>query len=145
MTSLARLTNVVETDIGAGPTLIPPGVYQLRFDGYKLISRFRRGVLEMWFSVVDFGPYFGMKVPRYYNVDLSPKLRNFRARPQSAFCMEHCKLFGHRPKPIGTCALVHYQDKYIVGLIGNVVSDYRQKPLPESGQYGTVHELLHTV
>lgn len=143
--SREQRAKILTADFGGGPALLPPGEYQLGFKRYELSRRFQRGVLELWFIVTDYGPHFGLLIPRYYNVQLSAKMRNFRARPQSAFCKEYCQLFGRRPKPIGTAALADFRAAQIVGVVATVKTDCDQKPLPKAARYSVIRELVRVV
>jgi hypothetical protein len=62
-----------------------------------LARRFNRDVLELWFSVADYGEHFGRKLARYYAVRASDKRRNFTPRPGSDLVREDAKLFVRRP------------------------------------------------
>lgn len=123
-----------------GPALIPEGIYRLAFKRRKLVRRFDRGVLELWFAVTDFGPQFGIEIPRYYNVQLSKKGRAFTARPQSDFVVEYCAVFGKRPK--FNCSPISLFDSiYAEGVVQTVTSSYKQRALPKAAQYSTIREL----
>ena len=135
---------ILTPELGAGPAVLPPGDYQLAFKRYVLLPRFQRGVLELWFAVADYGPYFGSQIARYYNVKLTAKRRNFSAKPQSAFSKEYCRVFGRRPNPMGISVLRHFQPVLIIGAVGTVETDYEQRPLPEAAQYSVIRELKWT-
>ena len=124
----------------AGPTVVPPGLYSLAFKRKHLVSRFNRGVLELWFAITDFGPYFEVEIPRYYNVQLSQKGRSFTARPQSDFAVEYCSVFGERPK-FNCSPISRFDSIYVVGVVQTVTTSYQQKTLPKPAQYSTIREL----
>ena len=142
MAPRGQSAKILTAEFGAGPALMPPGKYQLSLKHYELNHRFQRGVLELWFSVTDYGPHFGVLNPRYYNVQLSAKKRNFRARPQSAFCKEYCQVFGRRPKLIGIAALSDFREALIIGVVATVRTDCNQNCLPKAAQYSVIRELI---
>jgi len=120
--------------------LVPAGRYELSFKYSLLIKRFDRGVLELWFTINDFGPHFGLQLPRYYNVTITSGKRSFRARPQCAFAREYCALFGQRPKY--SCApLKAFENVIVEGVIEEVSKDYRQKTISKAARYSTIREL----
>ena len=120
--------------------LVPPGRYSLAFNRRSLVQRFDRGVLELWFTINDFGPFFGRQLPRYYNVTISPGRRSFYAPGGSTFVREYCALFGQRPK-FNCAPLKRYENVLIEGLVEDVKRDYRQKLICKEARYSTIREL----
>ena len=122
------------------PALVPPGLYQLHYTRHALIERFSRGVLELWFTIADSGPYFELELPRYYNVQLSIEQDRFLARPQSDFSLEYCALFSRRPE-FDRSPIRSYKNCLVEGVVQSVTTSHRQKALPMPAQYSTIREL----
>ena len=123
---------------------VPDGLYRLAFDRYQVVSRFDRGSLELWFRVMDYGPYFEKLLCRYYKVERSGK-RSFRASPHSAFVREFIAVFGKRP-PAGVQAVEWFRhDVYVEGLVGTVTKGYDQKAIPDGARYSVIRELQRRV
>ena len=71
---LIQLRGLQSSDYRA---LVPPGQYQLALFRRKIVTRFERDILELWFTVLDFGEYFEKRVPAYYSIHASAKRRSF--------------------------------------------------------------------
>jgi len=127
-----------------GYTFVRPGKYSLGLKDRKLVERFDRGVLELWFSVCDPGPFFGLQLPRYYNVTVSPGRRTFHARAGSSFVREYCALFAQRPK-FDCDPLARFENILVEGVVGQVKRDYRQRLICKEARYSTVRELIRTL
>jgi hypothetical protein len=119
---------------------VPSGKYELAFQQFRLERRFNRDVLEMWFAIQDFGPYFGILLPRYYNVTRGKRRQSFRARPRSNFCLEYCSLFDRRPR-FGASPLDSFKSHLFLGVVEVVRTDYRQKQIAQAAQYSKIVEL----
>lgn len=123
------------------PELVPDGLYPIAFDRHRVTSRFGRGSLEMWFRILEFGPFFGMPVCRYYKVARNGK-RSFRASPCSAFAREFSAVFARKP-PIGLQAIRWFgPDKVIQARIEVVTSGHDQRKIPELARYSVIRELV---
>jgi hypothetical protein len=139
--------SAVESNVVAFPReadelpLIPEGVYRVTFRRHKIVRRFDRDVLELWFDVSDYGEHFGKRLVRYYPVRASEKRRNFTARPRSDFVREYTKVFGQRPR-FGTASLEALGRHIIVARVATTTTDHRQEKLPEALHYSTIRELL---
>ena len=136
----ASISHIKPNHLVGQPMLVPPGLYRLAYKRMALVKRFDRGVLELWFTIADLGPFFELEVPRYYNVSFGNKRNQFSARPQSDFVLEYCSLFGQRPKfersPLGA-----FETHLVEGLIQSVTKNHRQKAIPEPARYSTIREL----
>lgn len=121
--------------------LLPAGDYLVAFDKHRITSRFGRGSLELWFRIMDFGPFFEKSVCRYYKVKREGK-RSFRAAPQSDFNREFAAVFGRRP-PAGLPAVQWYGDDIILkARIETVTKGHDQKTIPEPVRYSVIRSLL---
>ena len=134
-----RAPNRVEQDLA-----IPDGIYRLAFDRYQVKTRYGRGSLDLWFRVMDFGPYFEKPLCRYFKVARTGK-RSFRASPYSAFVREFVAVFGKRP-PAGIQAVEWFRhDVYIEGLVETVSKGYDQKAIPKGARYSVIRQLQRRV
>lgn len=125
------------------PALVPDGEYTLTYHRHKLLSRFNRGVLELWFAIYDanFGEHHGKQLVRYYNVRLSAKGRGFTTPAGSDFVRDYTTVFGTRPD-FTRAPLESFKSCFVVGRVETVKTDHRQKKLPKGMHYSTVRELL---
>jgi hypothetical protein len=129
------------TGTNSGSTSVPDGVYEVAFDGHRITTRFGRGSLELWFRVVEFGPWFETRLCRYYKVHRSGK-RSFRAGPHSVFTREFAAVFGKRP-PAGIQAVRWYgNDMMVKARVETVLTGHDQKKIPEPARYSVIRELL---
>ena len=125
----------------SGSELAPDGLYPIVFDHYRITSRFGRGSLELWFRIMEFGPFFEMPVCRYYKVTRSGKA-GFSARPCSAFVREFLAVFGRKP-PVGTQAVRWFSpDRLIQARVATVTKGHDQREIPELARYNVVRELI---
>lgn len=122
-------------------TLIPDGEYRIVYCRHSLRQRFQRDVLEVWFTVADYGAHFDQVLPRYYSVQASAKRRSFKARPNSAFVREYFAVVGRRPD-FSAAPLEAFRRGLIVARVGTVTRDHEQKKLLEPLQYSTIRALL---
>ena len=142
---LKLVTPQATTDVEQDPSFaIPNGVYRLAFDRYQVVNRFSRGSLELWFRVMDFGPYFEKPLCRYFKVTQSGK-RSFRASPHSAFGREFAAVFGKSP-PAGVQAVEWFRhDVLVEGLVETVTKGHDQKEIPTGARYSVIRQLQRRV
>ncbi len=130
------ITNI-EQDLSL---VVPEGLYRLAFDRYQVKTRFGRGSLELWFRVMDFGPYFVKPLCRYFKIERAGK-RSFRASPHSAFEREFVAVFGKRP-PTGVQAVDWFRhDVLVEGLVETVTKGHDQKDIPTCARYSVIRQL----
>jgi hypothetical protein len=132
---------------GERPPLLEPGRYNLKFEYWETARLFaRQPKVTFWFSIADFGPSFGIKVARYYNVkDLKDKPGKFGRFVLTWGCdlvREYAALVPlpvriDRMNPDCLAALL------ITAEIETVTKDRRQRDLPPSLHYSVVRRLLH--
>lgn len=123
------------------PALIPPGVYRLAYHRHRIVKRFERDVLEVYFSVLDYGEHFEKTVVRYYTVRASEKRRSFTAKPRSDFVSDYCAVFDRRPS-FNLGPVDDFKNVIIEGEVTTVNRNHRQKKHPEPMRYSTVRALL---
>ena len=126
------------------PALIPDGEYTLAYCRHKIVRRFERDVLELWFTVMDFGEHYGKQVIRYYSVQASAKRRSFTARPGSDFVLDYARVFGQRPR-FNMAPLERFKSCLVAGRVETVKQNHRQRTLPEVMRYSKVGALLRKV
>lgn len=119
---------------------VPEGEYRVVFERYSLSDRYGRGSLELWFRIVDYGPYFEREVARYYKVAREGK-RSFRASFHGAYTREFVAVHGRKPDA-GLAGLGAYRNIYVFAKVRVVTTDHRQRKLPEALQYSVIHCLL---
>ena len=121
--------------------LVPDGVYQVVYDSHRVTSRFGRGSLELWFRIVEFGPFFEERLCRYYKVNRSGK-KSFRVGPHSVFTREFAAVFGRKP-PAGLQAVRWFgTDIMVEARVETVKTSHDQKEIPEPARYNVIRELL---
>jgi hypothetical protein len=131
---------------GDKPALIPAGEYQLRMNHWETaiyLGRAQKVVLH--FTVCDMGPFFGIKLMRYYNVERiigkPGKHGRFKVRWNHDLVRDYSALFPE-PRRLDRIDLDHFASVIVVGRVETVTTTTRQKPLPASAQYSVVRELL---
>lgn len=80
------------------PPQIPEGTYTVVFNNYKTALMFGKAKkLIIEFTIIDFGPYHGLRLERYYNVTAlkgkPQKSGKFRASKKGDFLREFISLF----------------------------------------------------
>lgn len=132
---------------GEGPALVPPGVYELRFDWHETAVMFGRAPkLVLWFTIISFGPYFDIvKLPRFYNIRkvIGRPARNgrFKAGHKSNFCREYYRLF-RPPTRLDRIPMTPFERHIILGRVRTVTKGSDQKEIPDGLQYSVLEELV---
>lgn len=132
--------NVVELHSADALVLVPEGTYRLAFQKSRVVTRFGRGSLELWFRIVDYGPHFQKPLVRYYKIERQGK-RSFSVSPHAAYAREFAAVFRKAP-PAGSQSIAWFRDVLVEARVRTVTTDSRQKPLPESARYSTIAELI---
>jgi hypothetical protein len=130
----ARINEGGEIEGGA-PPLVPEGNYSLRFDTWSTCLMWgRQPKVVLSFTVTDYGPHFGTRLQRWYNVTRvigkpGPKGR-FKAGFSSDLLRElaACCRPASRPDRV---ALTAYADRLVIGQVETVKRDSRQRAIPE--------------
>jgi hypothetical protein len=149
----ARAENVVDlvdkrgSIVGAKPPLVKPGIYELLydFDETRILSR-KSTKLVVWFKIITPGEFFGVKLPRYYNVTkLEGKARRyggFKVGWKSAFIREYAALFNSVPSRADRVPMSRFEGVEIRGRVKTVVSGWRQSTIPQPLHYSVIDALL---
>lgn len=144
-TNVTHLKSWAERFISESPPVIPPGEYDLRFAFYETRTMFRNSPKVLaWFDILDYGPYFGTRLARYYNAERltgkSAKNGAFKVRPRSDLMREYVILFNEKCRR-DRVPLSRYESVIITGRAETVITDSSQRPLPELLQYSVIREL----
>ncbi|MCH9004943.1 MAG: hypothetical protein IH838_06575 [Proteobacteria bacterium] len=120
------------------PVLLPAGETALEYICHEIGSQFKRGVLTVWFSALE---YDRVALPRYYNVDLREK-NSFVPRRGGDLVSDFQRVFN---EPIGRLDRfpMHWLKRTTLqGEIGSVVTDYKKEKRNPNTQYSVVRKLL---
>ena len=123
------------------PVLLTPGEYELAYLMHQTNSQFGRGVLTLWFRVLD---YDDVTLPRYYNVRLTGK-KSFVPARHSALVTEFRQLFVERIGRLDRFPLHWLDTKHLLGEIGTVTKGGDQELLPDSTQYSVIRSLTKCI
>jgi hypothetical protein len=128
------------------PGLIPEGDYELKLEDWETSCLYggRSQKLTLWFAVMQFGEYFKVRVPRYYNVKLMGPPRH-KGRFKAPFCGDFAREYAELlspPRRLDRFNLAELARHIVVGKVETVVRSAKQKRLPEACRYSVVRELL---
>lgn len=127
------------------PVLLEPGEYALAYAAHRLDRQFDRGVLAVYFAMVDDLPDIAV-VARYYPVEIittTTKKKTFAAKRASALVGDFRQLFpGRRLTRLDRIPMSWLAEQFIVGRIGTVMKDRAQKDYDENRRYSVVKELV---
>lgn len=132
--------------VGAVQPLIPPGAYRFSLKRWTTSLLFNKAPkVTYWLAVADFGPHFGVILPRYYNV-LKLKGRRgdgggFTAGRQSDLVREYA-ILTELPTRLDRINPDRLETLLIVGLVETVTTDRSQRRLPDCLHYSVVRRLL---
>ena len=126
--------------------LIKSGQYDVAFKGFKTVRMFngRAEKLELCFEVITHGKYFGIKIPRYFNVKIKGKPQNegcFKAPQSGNFLREYANLF-ELPKRLDRIPMSMYKNKIFECSVKTVKTGYNQAKIHKQLQYSVITELI---
>ncbi len=127
---------------------IKPGKYELSYLRHETAFMFKKAAkLVMWFQIITQGEYFGLAVPRFYNVNRiigkPQKNGRFKVGRRSDFFHEYDELFKAPDRRLDRLSVYGKFSKVIViGRIDTVKQNYRQRKLSESSRYSVIKELI---
>ena len=128
--------------------LIRPGLYYVMLDSYRTVHMFKSCKLELTFSVISHGDAYGVRLPRFYNID------RIIGRPQEG---GRFSVSRNRDFPRELLTLFHHsssrRDRYPMSLFNGVtiearvvtVSKARKKLIPEPLRYSKIAELIRVI
>lgn len=131
---------------GEAPALVPPGIYELRFDYHQTAVMFGRAPkLVLWFTIITPGPYFdSVRIPRFYNITriIGRPARNgrFKVGFKSSFTREYFRMFS-AAKRLDRIAMSPFSQHIILGRARTVTRGSDQKDIPDQLQYSVLDEL----
>jgi hypothetical protein len=131
---------------GERPPLIPPGVYDFRFDYWETRVLFGRAPkLVLWFTVISYGDYFDrVRLPRNYNTRLIGKAQRFgRFKPgfKCDFLREYVTLFQMPPR-LDRIPMSVFEKVIVVAKVRTVTTGSKQENIPPALQYSVIARLL---
>ena len=132
------------------PPLIKPGFYEVMLDGFETAVMYsgKANKLILTFRVVEFGPAFGEKIPRYYNVDRiigrPQKGGRFKVSKKRDFTREFLTLFNYSPKRLDRLPMSLFEGVTIQAKI-ETVKESRGRSIPRQVQYSKVQQLIKVV
>jgi len=125
---------------------IKQGTYDLVFQHYETAKLFNGRALKLilWFSVNTQGEYFGVKLPRFYNVKRikgrTGKNGDFVLSPNCDFVREYAALFP-LPSRLDRIPMSVFKNKIFIGGVRTVTNGFKQAKIPESLQYSVIGDL----
>ena len=131
------------------PPLVRPGRYKVMLDDYRTALMFTKAhKLILDFSIVSFGEYFGVRLPRYYNVlrfhGKAGQHGNFSASKKGDLLREMYTLFYHHPKRKDRIPMSLFNGAVIEADV-TVVTEARGKKIPKALQYSKIARLVKVV
>ena len=127
--------------------LVKQGIYKIVFVSYETAKLFNGKSLKLilWFRIVSEGEYFGIILPRYYNVKRiigqPMKNGNFSITRNSNFVREYVDLFG-LPHRLDRIPMTAFKNVIFKAATRTVTSGFNQKKIHKSLQYSVISELL---
>ena len=127
--------------------LIPEGKYRLAFVRYETGLYFTYPKLAMRFKIVDHGEYFGLELPRYYNVKKfigkPGKNGSFKPAKGSDFALEFCTCFPTvQIRRLDRIPMSHWKNDIFIGEVRTTIKNRVQRELPEQLQYSVISQIL---
>ncbi len=132
------------------PPLVKQGVYELAFVEYRTAIMFRNKAhkLIMTFRIVSMGEFFGLLLPRYYNVKKvigkPQRSGRFKCGKKGDFLRDYLTLFPHKEPRLDRVPMSAYENVIIEGKI-KTVTESRRKAIPKPLQYSCISELRRVV
>jgi hypothetical protein len=121
------------------PVLLQAADYELEYISYEVRKQFRRGVLVVYFVIVDHLPNITV-VSRYYNVHFG-KGGQWRPAKHGALVNDFRRLFPHRRvSRLDRFPVKWFGEQHVIGRVGTVEKDYEQNLL--DAPYSVVRELV---
>jgi hypothetical protein len=127
--------------------LVKPGIYTVSYSYHETRMYFgKQPKVAFWFKVLDFGEYFEVEIPRFYNV------RRFKGKigvnglfvpgRSSDFLREYCQLFPEKVGRLDRIPLAAFKDTPIKVRVRTVERDRRQKNLAQVLKYSVIEEII---
>ena len=127
--------------------LLPDGEYEVVYshhETWKYLGKAPK--VTFWFKVVSIGDYFGVLLPRYFNVNRivgkPAKYGRFKAGRTSDFLLEFCNLFPRKISRLDRIPLSLLEKEVLVVLTRTVTKNREQRHLPEVLKYSVIDRWL---
>lgn len=121
---------------GEVPPLIPEGEYSLKFETWSTALMWgRQPKVVLSFTVTDYGPHFGTRLQRWYNVTRLIGKPGSRGRFKAGFSSEVLRELAACCRPASRpdrVALSAYADRLVTGHVETVKRDSKQRAIPDS-------------
>lgn len=130
--------------------LIKPGTYSLKFTGWETKRIFNTGKVSLWFQVMDYGEFFGVRIARHYNAKKlkgkTGKKGGFVAGKCSDLAREIITVLDMAGDSTGAIRLdrlpVSNLEKHVItGKVQTVSHDSKREAIPASLQYSVISKL----
>ena len=130
--------------------LIEPGTYDVGYLYHTTENMFgnsKATKVTVWFQVLDYGEYFGFKIPRYYNVinhvGKKGKNGNFKVGKKSDLLREYLNVFPlSNLKRLDRIPMTPFLGTIIRARVETVTKDYKQRGRHQLLHYSVIRELL---
>ena len=125
---------------------VPDAVYSVAFVQYTTGHVFGRPKLCLWFRVVDQGPHFDARLPKYYGLKecgRKGRMRNggrFIVGRRSNFVADYDRIF-RLPSRLDRLSLEPFRSNLLKAQTRTVSQDYQQKALSEPLTYSVIDRL----
>ena len=129
---------------GEIPPLIPEGEYLACFIRCETKRRFKGLKAFLYFRIQNLGDHYGTVLYRSYHVvgAVGKKgRRRFKLKPRSQLFLDLCRLYGPHQRP-DRVSVNGLRSMLLRVHVRTVVTDYLQRPLPESLRYSVINELI---
>lgn len=137
-----RIEEVADQDLGIGPLpkpwpLIPAGEYQAISRHAKVLTMYRRRVLQVEFEILG-GPYDGTCLPWYCPLPPKGRRPSRSSHFYRAWVMIHARELSRSERP----STKHFEGKMFGVRVTTVPTDHCKDPLPDSAKYSKIAKLL---
>ena len=129
---------------GDDSPLILEGVYEMAYQ-YHVTWKFMgcQPKVVIYFSIIEFGDYFEIVLPAYYNVikhtGKCGKSGNFKAAKKSYLVRDYCRALPSQPLPrLDRIPLSNLASVIVRGTVITVKKGLDQREIPEAARYSRV-------
>lgn len=146
-----RLAEAAEGIFDSPRPLLPEGRYQLALAHHETHVMFKGSKraspkLTLWLRLCEPGtPYFGLLIPRYYNVRALTSKEGrggrFKAGWGSDLAIEYCELFKPLDR-LDRISLANFRNHILIGEVRTVERNALQRELPSALRYSVVGRLI---
>lgn len=126
--------------------LLPEGEYSVSYQYHETGKSFNTPKVFIYFTIVEPGPYLGISLYRAFRIrnfiGKHGKNGRFKLGKRSELFLTLCRLDerGSRLRP-NRVSLQALRNTVIRGTVRTVITDYKQRPLPEGLYYSVIDKL----